>query len=103
MVSCIPLLLISIYLFTFHAFLHASVTDRATSISRDDAEGREGLIGLQEKKERDLHKYMQVRSCDLATPSYTPKGVYNRVYGNIQDDRVNSLATLKGVEDGVGK
>ena len=59
------------------------VTDRATSISRDNAEGREGLIGLQEKKERDLHKYMQVRSCDLATPSYTPKGVYNRVYRNI--------------------
>ena len=46
---------------------------------------------------------MQVRSHDLATPSYTLKGVYNRVYGNIQDDRVNSLATLKGVEDGVGK
>ena len=46
---------------------------------------------------------MQVRSCDLATPSYTPKGVYNRVYRSIQDDRVDSLATPKGVDDGVGK
>ena len=54
----------------------SDVTDWATSISCDNMEGREGLIGLQEKKERDLYKYMQVRSCDLATPSYTPKGVY---------------------------
>ena len=80
-----------------------TVTDQATSISHDNVEGREGLIGLQEKKERDLHKYMQVRSCDLATPSYTPRGVYNGVYRNIQDDRVDSLATPKGVEDRVGK